>query len=148
MPILAIAPARRTARRLAYAAVAVLATTAAACGGSDKSTGPKSSINGTYALRTVEGDALPATGELNGQVVTISAGSLTISNENSFQLRYTINNQQQSDQGTITRNGSSIAFNSTQFSDFTGTVSNNNGTVTVNYDLTDDNDVVAMAFSK
>jgi hypothetical protein len=72
------------------AAAFTLATAAIACGGDD-STGPSTSIAGTYTLRTVNGGNLPYTLIQIGQdKLEIIAGAISLNADNTFSDRITI----------------------------------------------------------
>ena len=126
--------------------LAALALALAACGGSDKSTGPGGTLEGTYALKTINGRALPAVVfQIPDDKVEITSGSVTMNANNSFSetvtLRETITGSPVEETpitcpGTYTRSGSAITFSEPETEDcggtYTGTWSSGN-TLTVNF---------------
>lgn len=107
----------------------------AACG--DDSTGPGSSIAGTYQLQTVNGQQVPATVVQAGNNKTvIASGSLILNQNNTFFAAMTIestvnglvDSETQASTGTYTRNNTSIQFTS-EGKTVTGTLSGNTLTV-------------------
>ena len=139
---------QRLSRRAFLTASVLTLATAAACSGKDDGPSGNGKINGSFNLATVEGESLPVTGEINGQDVTVQSGRLTITNEESFTLELRVNGQSFTDRGDITRSGNNIEFDSEVGNAFEGRLSNNNGTVTLNYDMTDEGDVVEMKFNR
>ena len=99
---------------LALVALAALA----ACGGD--STGPSAGLNGTYALKTVNGLTVPAVLYQDAsEKYEITAGSLTINGSNytvSISDRDTYNGtvttSVSTDAGTVAVNGSTVTFTS------------------------------------
>jgi hypothetical protein len=78
----------RALRKLATAFT--LATAGLACGGGD-STGPSTSIAGTYTLRTVNGGNLPYTLiQVGADKLEITAGSIALNADNTFSDRITV----------------------------------------------------------
>ena len=120
-------------RRAFLAVLSVFALTA--CG--DDSTGPGSSITGTYQLQTVNGQQVPATVLQTGNDKTvITSGSLLLNQNNTFFAAMTIestvgglvDSETQASTGTYTRNNDSIQFTSSGKT-VTGTLSGNTLTV-------------------
>jgi hypothetical protein len=105
-------------RRLA----AVLLLVAAACSKSDSPTNPASaSLAGTFALRTIDGSALPYTMQSGTTSMTITSDALTVADGGTWSesgaYRQTSNgttsNQTIADGGTWVRSGASVTFTST-----------------------------------
>lgn len=67
----------------AWIAVAVLVA-AAACGSDDDSTSPIVGANGTWALQSINGSALPVTLGSGSQSVSVIASTLTISSNGNY----------------------------------------------------------------
>jgi hypothetical protein len=119
--------------------LAVLALGAlAACGG-DSSTGPSSSISGTYSLKSVNGEVMPAVlGQAGSDKYEITSGSLSITNGTAYTVslnsRTTVGGQVttdiSADAGTVTVNGTAVTFTSSAqgagATPITGTYANGN----------------------
>ena len=121
-------------RRL-FAALAF--ATLAACG-SDSSTNPNNTVvEGTYSLKTVNGQVLPFTIQGNGITVVLTSDVLTIAQGGSWTetiaYKQTVSggattNEVDADAGSWTRIGNTVTFTSTANGTFQGTI--NDGTVT------------------
>ena len=90
-----------------------------------------SRVEGTYALRSIDGQPLPAT---NGSV-TLQSGRMTLDDDEwDMELRFTRGDEV--DYGTYRRSGSSMEFESDIHGDFfDGALRDNNRTLLVEYDL-------------
>lgn len=115
-------------RRFALALVLALAT---ACG---DTSGPDTGHTGTYTLRSVDGDPLPATLYEDGtDYVRVVGGSLTLDADGTFSTQSTINYRMQGETGTetgtlfgtYTRSGSSIVMTDSDGDVFTATYDGN-----------------------
>jgi hypothetical protein len=132
--LFAAAPLRRAGpARLAMLARTVLAAAllaAAACGGDDDDPAGPAAISGTYTLRTVDGNAVPATfTDGSGNVLRFDSGALTLNDGGTYTgaLGVTFNSApfDLEDEGTFTRTGNTLTFASTidADNDFTATIS-------------------------
>lgn len=114
----------------AWIAVAILVV-AAACG-SDDSTSPTLSANGTWNLQSINGSALPVTIGSGSQAVTVIASTLTISSNGNYNEVVTLRPVGATTNTTFTEIGTwSFANGVVTFNDqtdaitYTGTVSGN-----------------------
>src|SRR5215212_5126301 len=130
--LFAAAPPRRAGpARLAMLARTVLAAAllaTAACGGDDDDPAGPADINGTYTLRTVDGNPVPASfTDGSGNVLRFNSGSLTLNQGGTYTgaLDVTFNSApfNLTDEGTFTRTGNTLAFASSTDADndFTAT---------------------------
>ncbi|MDQ3697598.1 MAG: hypothetical protein M3373_06185 [Gemmatimonadota bacterium] len=130
------------ARRTFYSALlAVSMLGAAACGDDDNGTGPQG-ITGTYALRQVDGENLPADNDQGFITITVTAGSLVLDDDDTWEMTiaFDIDDDPQvpfEDFGDFDRSGNSITFHSDEFDDqFSGSLSGDE--ITVDYDFDGD----------
>ena len=76
--------------QLAFLAL-LLPLTTTACGGDDDPTGPSDSIYGTYALETVQGQALPAIIlQVGNDLLEATAGSARLNSDNTWSASITL----------------------------------------------------------
>jgi uncharacterized lipoprotein YehR (DUF1307 family) len=124
-------------RGLALVATAIALTgSVAACGDDDDGPTTPANIAGTYTLQTINGTPLPFT--IGGGVI-VQSSTLTLDQALGFLVRVvgTANGAPGGfdDNGIYARSNNSLQFTSTNFDDFTGTVSGR--TVTIQYDYGD-----------
>ena len=121
-------------RFFALASLAIVSTLAA-CGGADSATEPSTNpanqtIGGTYALRSIEGYALPYFIQQGASGALITAGTLTITDNGSWTETWMVTSngasQVQSFGGGYTRAGASLTmYNSTTSRSYPGTIAGN-----------------------
>jgi hypothetical protein len=106
-------------RRLAFTLAAAIPLLVAAC--SDSPTSPSAAIEGTYSLRTVNGQNVPVTvAQMGADRADITGGSLTLNNNGTFtgqlEFRFVFSgiraNQSESLSGTWTADGNTLTLSS------------------------------------
>jgi hypothetical protein len=140
MPTLLSSRAGAVARRALTAATLAFAVAAAGCGDDDDPTGP-GGLQGTFALQSVDGETLPVTLEDDvGNVIVATGGTLVMADDGDWQMSITgtYNDDPEellSDFGTYELDGDDVTFDSDEFFDqFDGTLSDDDDTVTIQYD--------------
>jgi len=132
-------PSRFFRRSYILTASSLLLSFAMACGG-DNSTNPNSdAVEGTYALKSVNGSPLPFTIQSGTNSITLTKDILTVASNGSWteSISYTetINGQTgtgtDADGGTWSRAGSSVAFYSTVTNGTAYSGTYNNSTLTL-----------------
>jgi len=115
---------------LARTVLAAALLAAAACGDDDDDPAGPADISGTYTLRTVDGNPVPATfSDPDGDELRFNSGSLTLNQGGTYNgaLGVTFNSApfDLADEGTFTRSGNTLTFASTidADNDFTATIS-------------------------
>ena len=119
-------------RRFSRAWIAVAILVAVGACGSDDSTSPTLSANGTWNLQSINGSALPVTIGSGSQAVTVIASTLTISSNGNYNEVVTLRpvgattNTTFTEIGTWSFTNGVVTFNDqTDVITYTGTVSGN-----------------------
>lgn len=158
----------RLFQRLSTLALAFAIASTAACGGDDKnpSTGPVNEVVGNYALKSIDGDALPATifddivdmeGEQLRLTIGVTAGSLDLKADKSFtgSLTFTIvvegeapHTEQVPVTGTYTATGGNITLKPSDPTEPAISATVANGQITISADLLETGENFAMVYKR
>lgn len=124
-------------RRTFFAALSLFVL--GACGDGD-STGPDSSITGTYQLQSYDGQSLPATVfEAGEDRFEITGGTLTLNQDQTYSVTFALRGveggvvvtETETDTGTYTLSNNTIQFSDVGGPNATGTVNGSTLTVTI-----------------
>jgi hypothetical protein len=106
-------------RRILFALSLFLLTSAGTC---DDDPASPDSVVGTYALASIDGDALPASiGAGTQDARTVTAGSMTLNANNTFSFSETSSAGTDAVSGTWTLSGSTITFDPSEPGDTNAT---------------------------